>query len=115
MTDKVLIKLAQYQTETRNQKHELKNYVQKLLKKEEEIKELKELNAIEQRHLKKRIYPLASSENNHMLSLIQRENLINPIGMKLAAKYIKEVANHRNGKFKTYDLLLYVSGPRRDC
>lgn len=42
MTDKVLIKLAQYQTETRNQKHELKNYVQKLLKKEEEIKELKE-------------------------------------------------------------------------
>ena len=42
MTDKVLIKLAQYQTETRNQKHELKNYVQKLLNKEEEIKELKE-------------------------------------------------------------------------
>ena len=41
MTDKVLIKLAQYQTETRNQKHEQKNYVQKLLKKEEEIKELK--------------------------------------------------------------------------
>jgi hypothetical protein len=43
MTDKVLVKLAQYQTETRNQKHELKNYVQKLLKKEEEIKELQEL------------------------------------------------------------------------
>jgi hypothetical protein len=42
MTDKILIKLAQYQTETRNQKHELKNYVQKLLNKEEEIKKLKE-------------------------------------------------------------------------
>ena len=42
MTDKILVKLAQYQTETRNQKQELKTYVQKLLDREEEIKKLKE-------------------------------------------------------------------------
>ena len=42
MTDKVLIKLAQYQTETRKQKQELKTYTQKLLDREEEIKKLKE-------------------------------------------------------------------------
>ena len=42
MTDKVLIKLAQYQTETRNQKQEIKNYVKKLLDREEEIKKIKE-------------------------------------------------------------------------
>ena len=42
MTDKILVKLAQYQTKTRNQKQELKTYVQKLLDREEEIKKLKE-------------------------------------------------------------------------
>ena len=42
MTDKILVKLAQYQTTTRNQKQELKTYVQKLLDREEEIKKLKE-------------------------------------------------------------------------
>jgi SMC interacting uncharacterized protein involved in chromosome segregation len=41
MTDAILIKLAQYQTETRNQKKELKTYSQKLLDREEEIKEIK--------------------------------------------------------------------------
>ena len=54
--------------------------------------------------LKKRIYPLASSENNHMLSLIQRENLINPIGMKLAAKYIKDILSSHNRVIDYYDL-----------
>ena len=41
MTDAILIKLAQYQTETRNQKKELKTYSQKLLDREEEMKEIK--------------------------------------------------------------------------
>ena len=54
--------------------------------------------------LEKRIYPLASSENNHMLSLIQRENLINPIGMKLAAKYIKDFLSSHNRVIDYYDL-----------
>ena len=40
MTDAILIKLAQYQTETRNQKKELKTYSQKLLDREEEIKRI---------------------------------------------------------------------------
>lgn len=52
----------------------------------------------------KRIYPLASSENNHMLTLIQRENLINPIGMKLAAKYIKDTLALHNKGVDYYDL-----------
>jgi acetyl-CoA C-acetyltransferase len=53
---------------------------------------------------KKRIYPLASSENNHMLALIQRENLVNPLGMKLAAKYIKNVLSSLNRDIDYCDL-----------
>jgi acetyl-CoA C-acetyltransferase len=53
---------------------------------------------------KKRIYPLASSENNHMLALIQREKLVNPPGMKLAAKYIKNVLSSLNRDIDYYDL-----------
>ena len=52
----------------------------------------------------KRIYPLASSENNHMLALIQRENLTNPTGMKLAAKYIKDILSSHNRDIDYYDL-----------
>ena len=39
-----------------------------------------------------------------MLSLIQRENLINPIGMKLAAKYIKDFLSSHNRVIDYYDL-----------
>ena len=53
---------------------------------------------------KKRIYPLTSSENNHMLALIQRENLVNPLGMKLAAKYIKNVLSSLNRDIDYCDL-----------
>ena len=52
----------------------------------------------------KRIYPLASSENNHMLALIQRKNLTNPTGMKLAAKYIKDILSLHNRDIDYYDL-----------
>ena len=53
---------------------------------------------------KKRIYPLASSENNHMLALIERENLVNPAGMKLAAKYIINILSSLNRDIDYYDL-----------
>ena len=52
----------------------------------------------------KRIYPLASSENNHMLTLVQRETLINPTGMKLAAKFIKDILALHNKDVDYYDL-----------
>jgi len=51
-----------------------------------------------------RVYPLASSENNHMLSLIQRENLVDPVGMKLAAQYIKDILSLHNVGIDYYDL-----------
>ena len=52
----------------------------------------------------KRIYPLASSENNHMLTLIERNNLIDPVGMKLAAKYIKDILALHKKNIDYYDL-----------
>ena len=52
----------------------------------------------------KRIYPLASAENNHMLTLIERENLVDPIGMKLAAEYIKNILSLHNKNIDYYDL-----------
>ena len=52
----------------------------------------------------KRIYPLASSENNHMLALIQRENLTDSYGMKLASKYIKDFLSSHNKDIDYYDL-----------
>ena len=52
----------------------------------------------------KRIYPLASSENNHMLTLIERKNLIDPVGMKLAAKYIKDILALHKKNIDYYDL-----------
>ena len=51
-----------------------------------------------------RIYPLASSENNHMISLIQRENIIDPVGLKLAAKYIKDTLTSHRKSIDYYDL-----------
>ena len=52
----------------------------------------------------KRIYPLASAENNHMLTLIERENLVDPVGMKLAAEYIKNILSLHNKNIDYYDL-----------
>ena len=42
MSQEILSQFAKLQTENRNQKQELKTYVQKLLDREEEIKKLKE-------------------------------------------------------------------------
>ena len=40
----------------------------------------------------KRVYPLISSESNHMIGLIQRPQMTNPLGLKLAADFILETA-----------------------
>ena len=52
----------------------------------------------------KRVYPLASSENNHMISTLQRPNLIEPVGMHLAAKFIMDICNENNLIPNLYDL-----------
>mgnify|MGYP003332143988 CR=1 FL=1 len=39
----------------------------------------------------KRVYPLASSETNHMIATLQRPNLVEPYGMKLAAEFILDI------------------------
>ena len=51
----------------------------------------------------KRVYPLASSENNHMIATLQRPNLIEPIGMKLASLFYKYVKKN-NLNIDFYDL-----------
>ena len=52
----------------------------------------------------KRVYPLASSETNHMIAPIQRPNLIEPYGMKLAAKFILDICKSNNITPNLYDL-----------
>jgi acetyl-CoA C-acetyltransferase len=52
----------------------------------------------------KRIYPLASSENNHMIPLIKRPKLINPIGMLLAANFIKDKIDKLDREINLFDL-----------
>ena len=54
--------------------------------------------------LSKRIYPLASSETNHMIATIQRPNLIEPLGLKLAAEYILDICSKNNIEPNTYEL-----------
>ena len=43
--------------------------------------------------LTKRVYPLAASETNHMIAAIQRPNIIKPLGLELAAKFILNLCN----------------------
>ena len=52
----------------------------------------------------KRIYPLASSEANHMIAAIQRPNLIKPEGLKLAAKFILDICKKNKIKPNTFEL-----------
>ena len=54
--------------------------------------------------LNKRLYPLISSETNHMGATIQRPNLIEPVGLKLAAQYILDTCKHNNFYPNTYEL-----------
>ena len=54
--------------------------------------------------IEKRVYPLASSENNHMISTLQRPNLIQSEGMQLAANFILGICSKYNLKPDLYDL-----------
>ena len=54
--------------------------------------------------IEKRVYPLASSENNHMISTLQRPNLIQSEGMQLAANFILGICSKYNIKPDLYDL-----------
>ena len=52
----------------------------------------------------KRVYPLASSENNHMISVQQRPKLYESFGMNYAAKTIKNFINKSEIDIDAYDL-----------
>ena len=52
----------------------------------------------------KRVYPLISSETNHMIGVIQRPDLTAPIGLKLAADYLLDEAAKNNIEPTFYEL-----------
>jgi acetyl-CoA C-acetyltransferase len=52
----------------------------------------------------KRVYPIASSESNNMIPTLLRKKLIEPLGMKLAAKFILDFCKTHNIQPNTYDL-----------
>ena len=52
----------------------------------------------------KRIYPMASSETNHMIALIQRPSLISSAGLKLASEKINEVIDKHSINLDLIDL-----------
>lgn len=52
----------------------------------------------------KRIYPMASSETNHMIALIQRPSLISSAGLKLASEKINEVVDKHSINLNLIDL-----------
>ena len=52
----------------------------------------------------KRVYPLASSETSYMIPALQRPNLIEPMGMKLAANFILNICKENNLDIDMYDL-----------
>ena len=55
-------------------------------------------------HFSKRVYPLISSETNHMIGLIQRPDMTNPLGLKLAADSIIETAQKNKIHPSIYEL-----------
>ena len=54
--------------------------------------------------INKRVYPVASSENNAMTALIQRPNLSSYIGMNLAADFIQKIVKKNKQAINFYDL-----------
>jgi len=54
--------------------------------------------------ISKRIYPLVSSETNHMIALAQRPNLARPAGLYLAADYLMETAHSHQIKPSLFEL-----------
>jgi len=51
-----------------------------------------------------RVYPLVSSETNHMISVIQRPDITNPIGLKLAVDFLLETVAKNNIEPSLYEL-----------
>ena len=51
-----------------------------------------------------RVYPLVSSETNHMIGVIQRPDLTNPIGLQLATDYLLETAANNQIYPSLYEL-----------
>ena len=54
--------------------------------------------------LSKRVYPVASSESNHMIAPIQRPHLSKSYGLDLAVKFIKDVCRNNNIEPNLYEL-----------
>ena len=52
----------------------------------------------------KRVYPLVSSETNHMIAPIQRPKLSEPTGLDLAASFIKNICDEHKIQPNIYDL-----------
>ena len=52
----------------------------------------------------KRVYPITSSENNHMIAIQQRPKLFDSLGMKYAANSISKVIERLNITLDAYDL-----------
>ena len=53
---------------------------------------------------KKRVYPISSSENNHMIAIQQRPKLYESIGMIYAAKSVKKMMEKLDIRLDAYDL-----------
>ena len=53
---------------------------------------------------KKRVYPISSTENNHMIAIQQRPKLYESLGMIYAAKSIKKMMEKLNIRLDAYDL-----------
>ena len=54
--------------------------------------------------IKKRVYPISSSENNHMIAIQQRPKLYESLGMMYAASSINKTAKKLGIKLDAYDL-----------
>jgi acetyl-CoA C-acetyltransferase len=52
----------------------------------------------------KRVYPIASSENNHMIAIQQRPKIFDSLGMKYAANSINKVIERLDITIDAYDL-----------
>ena len=52
----------------------------------------------------KRVYPLISSETNHMIGLVQRPDMTNPLGLKLATDFVIEAAEKNKIYPSLYEL-----------
>ena len=53
--------------------------------------------------INKRVYPLSSTENNHMIPTLQRQNLTRYIGMEKAANFIIDICKKNNIDVDFYD------------